>query len=50
MYKSMIVVQSKLGKIYIPVTEQEKKADAERDIEIMEPLNPGYKFAVLDEK
>jgi hypothetical protein len=49
MFKVMAVIQTKLGKSYFPITEQEKKADAERDIVTLKELNPGYKFAIMDE-
>lgn len=49
MYKVMVVVNTKLGKSYFPVTEQDKKSDAERDIEALKSLNDGYKFAIMDE-
>jgi hypothetical protein len=49
MYRVMVVVQNKLGKVYLPIVEQDKKADADREAESLKQLNPGCKFAIMDE-
>jgi hypothetical protein len=49
MYKVMVVVQNKLGKCYLPIIEQDKKVDADREVEALKTLNPGCKFAIMDE-
>lgn len=49
MYKVMVVVNGPLSKYYFPITQQERKADAERDVEALKAINEGYKFAIMDE-
>lgn len=49
MYKIMVVVRSQISPLYLPITAQEDKADAEQDIEMLRELNPQYKFAIMEE-
>jgi hypothetical protein len=49
MYKVMVVVKDSLSSLYFPVRQEDKKADAERYIEALKTLNPGCKFAIMDE-
>lgn len=49
MYKVTVVVKGPLGNLYLPITQQDKRADADRDAEALKKLNEAYKFAVIDE-
>jgi hypothetical protein len=50
MYKVMVVVKGPLNNIYLPLTQQDKRSDADRDADVLKKLNENYKFAVVDEE